>query len=208
VAAQVTTAGDGRLKLAFANPSGQSNPVTIHARRTAATFTPTVGDDMFFDDIKTLYTLDAPETHRIAVDQSYSDYRKGATATLDSLSYLALADLKVTDLDTGHVLQATKAGTAMVVALEAPITSDKQSAHLRLTGTLSDPTYTIDRGDLVFTRTVKGLRNTVLLPLGWELSAVSQSGTIGTYNNRTFVSLINLNAEDQYTVHLRARKRP
>jgi hypothetical protein len=61
VAAQMSTTSDGRLKLAFANPSGQSNPVTIHARRTAATFTPTTGDDMFFDDIKTIYDLGAPE---------------------------------------------------------------------------------------------------------------------------------------------------
>src|SRR6187455_1632450 len=34
VAAQLATTSDGRLKLAFANPSGQANPVTIHARRT------------------------------------------------------------------------------------------------------------------------------------------------------------------------------
>src|SRR5437870_5587872 len=38
VAAQLTTTADGRLKLAFANPSGQSNPVTIHARKTSAAF--------------------------------------------------------------------------------------------------------------------------------------------------------------------------
>src|SRR5215470_10408665 len=38
VAAQLSTTADGRLKLAFANPSGQSNPVTIHARPTTATF--------------------------------------------------------------------------------------------------------------------------------------------------------------------------
>src|SRR5207237_7831233 len=38
VAAQLGTTADGRLKLAFANPSGQSNPVTIHARRTTAAF--------------------------------------------------------------------------------------------------------------------------------------------------------------------------
>src|SRR5215470_11981165 len=55
VAAQLSTAADGRLKLAFANPSGKSNPVTIHARRTAAVFQPTGGADMFFDDVKTLY---------------------------------------------------------------------------------------------------------------------------------------------------------
>ena len=40
VAAQMSTLPDGRLRIAFANPSGESNPVTIHARKTAAKFTP------------------------------------------------------------------------------------------------------------------------------------------------------------------------
>src|SRR5919204_6191119 len=57
VAAQLTTSADGRLKLAFANPSGQSNPVTIHARKTTATFAPRDDVDMFFDDVKTIYDL-------------------------------------------------------------------------------------------------------------------------------------------------------
>jgi hypothetical protein len=70
VAAQLSTTADGRLKLAFANPSGQSNPVTIHARHTTATFSPAPFDDMFFDDIKTLYDLAAPDTGRIAVEQT------------------------------------------------------------------------------------------------------------------------------------------
>src|SRR5262249_51024184 len=83
VAAQLSTTADGRLKLAFANPSGQSNPVTIHARKTTAVFTPSKYDDMFFDDIKTVYDLGAPETGRITIDQTYSDYRKGDHAALD-----------------------------------------------------------------------------------------------------------------------------
>src|SRR5437588_4029867 len=95
VAAQLTTAADGRLKLMFANPSGQSNPVTIHARRTAAAFAPRNDPDMFFDDMKTLYDLDAPESGRVKVEQIYSDYRRGNKATLDALSYMALQDLKV-----------------------------------------------------------------------------------------------------------------
>jgi hypothetical protein len=207
VAAQISTTSDGRLKLAFANPSGQSNPVTIHARRTSAAFTPTkTGTDMFFDDVKTLYDLDTPESHRIAVDQSYSDYRMGAKATLDSLSYLPLQNLTVTDLDTARPLPPTKRGAVTSVALEVPITSDKQSAHLRVTGTLTDPGYTIDGGDLVFSRAMKGLRNTVLLPAGWEVAEVSQSGTVGQYNGRAFVALINLNAENHYTVRIRARR--
>lgn len=207
VAAQLSTMEDGRLKLAFANPSGQSNPVTIHARRTTATFTPSATrPDMFFDDIKTIYDLGDPAAHRITVDQSYSDYRRGAKAALDTLAYLPLTNLQVTDLDTAKRLTPVKAGAATTVTLDVPITRDMQSAHLRLTGTLTDPGYTVDKGDLVFARTLKGLRNTVLLPAGWEVSEVSQSATIGRYDGRVFVALINLNAENQYTVRIRARR--
>ena len=208
VAAQLTTTADGRLKLAFANPSGQANPVTIHARKTTATFTPSRFDDMFFDDVKTLYDLDAPETGRIAVEQIYSDYRKGERARLDSLSYLPLQDLKVIDLDTAKPLVPVKDGRATVVTLDVPITEEHQSAHLKLTGTLKAAGYTVVNGELVFQRTLKGLRNTVLLPKGWEVSGVSQSGTIGTERStgRAFVSLINLNSENSYAVTIRARK--
>jgi hypothetical protein len=206
VAAQLTTQADGRLKLAFANPSGQSNPVTIHARKTTAAFAPLQYADMFFDDIKTLYDLDAPDTHAIKVEQSYSDYRKGGKARLDSLAYLQLQDLKVIDLDTATAFTPVKEGKAMAVKLEVPIVDDKQSAHIKITGTLKDAGYKADNGDLIFDRTLHGLRNTVLLPAGWEVAGVSQSGTIGTYQGRAFVALINLNAENNYRVIIHARK--
>jgi len=206
VAAQLATLPDGRLKIAFANPSGQSNPVTIHARKTSAPLTPAPFDDMFFDDVKTLYDLDAPETGRVKVEQTYSDYRKGRTATLGSLAYLALQDLQVIDLDTAKALIPAKSARATVVTLDVPIVDDKQSAHLKITGTLRDGSYRTANGDLVFERTLHGLRNTVLLPAGWEVSAVSQSGTIGTYQGRVFVALINLNAENAYRVVIHARK--
>jgi len=206
VAAQLSITADGRLKLAFANPSGQSNPVTIHARKTTATFTPLPYDDMFFDDVKTLYDLDAPQTHRIAVAQIYSDYRKGSRARLDSLAYLALDNLKVIDLDTAKAFNPKKEGNATLVALDVPIVDDKQSAHIKITGTLNDPGYKLANDGLVFDRTLKGLRNTVLLPAGWDVSGVSQSGTIGTYQGRVFVALINLNAENNYRVVIHARK--
>jgi hypothetical protein len=206
VAAQLSTLEDGRLKLAFANPSGQSNPVTIHARKTAAAFTPAPFDDMFFDDIKTLYTLDQPETGRVSVEQTYSDYRKGKTAKLDSLGYLTLTDLKVVDLDTAEVLTVTGTGASATVPLAVPIANDKQSAHLRVSGVVQDGSYKLTNGELVFDRTVRGLRNTVLLPAGWDVSSASQSGTIGVSQGRTFVSFINLNAENSYRVVVRARK--
>jgi hypothetical protein len=207
VAAQLTTTAGGQLKLTFANPSGQSNPVTIHARKTSATFPPRNDTDMFFDDVKTLYDLEAPEAGRIKVEQTYSDYRKGARAQLDTLAQLPLQDLKVIDLDTGKAFATAKNGAATFVKLDVSIVDDKQSAHISLTGSFRDPGYKVENDELVFDRTLYGLRNTVLLPAGWEVSALSQSGTIGTYEGRTFVALINLNGENNYRLTLRARKR-
>ena len=207
VAAQLTTGADGRLKIAFANPSGQSNPVTIHARKTTATFPPRADTDMFFDDVKTLYDLGAPGSGRVGVEQIYSDYRKGSSARLDSLAYLQLRDVKVVDLDTAKLLPVAQAGTAAHVKLDVPIADEKQSAHLKITGTIADLSYSSSNGEIVFERTLHGLRNTVLLPAGWDVSAVSQSGTIGVQDGRAFVALINLNAENAYKVTVRARKR-
>jgi hypothetical protein len=207
VAAQVSTMPSGQLRLMFANPSGQSNPVTIHARKTTATFTPMPYTDMFFDDVRTLYDLGDPATGTVKVEQTYTDYRKGPSAKLDGLSYMPLKDVAVIDLDTAKPLVTSGQGAQMTAKLEVPITNDKQSAHLKLTGTLADGSYKLEKGDLVFTRTLKGLRNTVLLPEGWEVAAVSQSGTIGkTAQGRAFVALINLNSENSYTVTIRARK--
>jgi hypothetical protein len=206
VAAQLSTTADGRLKLAFANPSGQSNPVTIHARKTTAAFAPAPFTDMFFDDIKTLYDIGAPETGRVRVEQIYSDYRKGDRAKLDSLDYMALTDLKVVDLDTAKELAPGRDGNATFVKLDVPIVDDKQSAHLKVTGTIEGGVK-VAGGELVFERTLRGLRNTVLLPAGWDVAGVSQSATIGMSQGRAFVALINLNAENSYRVTIRARRR-
>jgi hypothetical protein len=207
VAAQVSTTADGRLKLAFANPSGQSNPVTIHARPTNAVFTPSPFDDMFFDDVKTLYDLDTPESGRVTVEQMYSDYRAGPRARLDSLAYLQLRDLKVIDLDTARALSTSIEQGTTFAKLDVPIVGERQSAHLKITGTIASAGYSLSGGELVFSRTLKGLRNTVLLPKGWDVSAVSQSATIGTdASGRVFVALVNLNAENSYTVTIRGKK--
>jgi hypothetical protein len=146
----------------------------------------------------------APETGRMKVEQTYSDDRKGDKAKLDSLAYLPLQDLEVVDLDTAKRFARSREGGATVVKLDVPIVDDKQSAHLEIKGTIKDDGYRLDKGDLVFDRMLHGLRNTILLPAGWEVSAVSQSGTIGMYQGRSFVALINLNAENAYRVVIHA----
>ena len=83
---------------------------------------------MFFDDIKTLYDLDAPKSGRIAVQQTYSDYRKGAKARLDSLGYLALQSLKVVDLDTARALTPVSGrAAATVVKFDVPIVDNRRA---------------------------------------------------------------------------------
>lgn len=208
VAAQMSTTSDGRLKLHFANPSGLSNPLTIHARKTIADPPSSPFTDMFFDDIKTLYDLGDPQTHTMKVEQIYSDFRKGAAPPLDILGYATLADVTVTDLDTAKPLATEKRGNTTVVKLEVPIVEDQQSAHLRVNGTLDDPSYTVTNGTLRFGRAMQGLRNTVLLPAGWEVTSVSQSGTVGVSQGRAFVAFVNLNAENSYHVTITARKKP
>jgi hypothetical protein len=210
VAAQVSTLPDGRLELHFANPSGLSNPLTVHARKSETDFVPASAPftDMFFDDVKTLYDLEGPETHRIKVEQTYSDYHKGDFQALNLLQYAALNDVIVTDLDTAKPLATSVRSGSTVVQLAVPIQNDRQSAHLQIRGTLEDPQFKIVNGTLVFNRPMKGLRNTVLLPSGWEVASVSQSATIGMYQGREFVALVNLNEENSYTVAITARRAP
>lgn len=47
----------------------------------------------------------------------------------------------------------------------------------------------------------------MLLPEGWDVMGVSQSGTIGTYQGTAFVALINLNGENSYRVVIHARQK-
>jgi hypothetical protein len=204
----MSTLPDGRLELHFANPSGLSSPLTIHARKTSAAFTATAYTDMFLDDVKTLYDLGQPESHTMRVEQIYSDARKGGAPTIDLLTYAPLKELKVIDLDTAKPLSTSAKGRATVAHLEVPITADKQSAHLQVTGMLEDARYTVANDALMFDRTVRGLRNTILLPAGWEVASVSQSATVGIYQNRAFVALVNLNAENAYRVVITAKRSP
>jgi hypothetical protein len=209
IAAQVSTTPDGRIALHFANPSGLGNPFTIHARRAPASFTPepTPYTDMFFDDVKTLYDLDQPATHSARVEQIYSDYRKGSVLPLDVLTYASLVQLKVVDLDTAEPLATAQREGRTVVQLALPIVDDRQSAHLQVSGVLTDPGYREVNGVLTFDRELRGLRNTILLPEGWEVTSVSQSGTVGVYRGRAYVALVNLNSENRYRVVITATRR-
>lgn len=164
------------MKLALANPSGGGSPITIRAKKTGTGFVGNKIADKVYDDMKTLYDLGEPDTHAFKVEQTYSDSRKGEKARLDVMSYVPLQDLKVIDLDTAKPLETLKEGSGTVAKLEVPIADDKQSAHLRVSGRAQDPAFLVENGDLVFERTLRGLRNTVLLPAGWDVSGRVPTG--------------------------------
>lgn len=208
IASQVTTMPDGRLKLSLTNPSAGGSPITIRARKTSATFEGRAdwdkSRDKAWDDSKTLYDLDAPETHKFHVEQTYSEMRKGSRVRLSNVSAF---DLKVIDLDTAQPLELQKKGREVHAKLQVPIVNDRQSARLKVSGSLIDPAYDVVNGSLRFQRTLTGLRNTILLPAGWEVASVSQPCTLGTYQGRTFVALVNIQQEDAVKVTILARKK-
>ena len=111
------------------------------------------------------------------------------------------------DLDTGKAFSTAKDGAATFVKLDVPIVDDKQSAHIKITGTFKDPATRRWATSWCSIARCTACATPIILPAGWEISALSQSGTIGTYEGRTFVALINLNGENNYRVTLRARKR-
>ena len=87
----------------------------------------------------------------------------------------------------------------MSVPLEVPIVDDKQSAHLRITD--ADGSGLHGGEGRPCSREREGSRNTVVLPARGRRGAAIR--TIGLSNGRAFVSLINLNNDNQYVVKIR-----
>jgi hypothetical protein len=94
--------------------------------------------------------------------------------------------------------------THLTRALEAGTTN-----RIRLMETYADPkSYYLDGDELVWDRSFGRLRNTVVLPLGWCLTALASPATIETLpDGRVSVYVVNPRNDD-VRVYLRARRRP
>ena len=110
VAAQMSTLPDGRLELHFANPSGLSNPLTIHARKTTATpDADAVHRHVLRRREDALRSRSAGDASGCSVEQIYSDFRKGAAAGRSAAVRAARKMLVVVDLDTAKPLADVEA---------------------------------------------------------------------------------------------------
>ena len=181
VAAQVFALPDGRLKVSFEHVNGYPADVTIRARKRGAPIRSTLNVvDRNFDFSKTMYDLDTPESHRMSVTNEYVETRPGVRARIAFLDRTALTSIAVVDVDSGEALKTTQENGATFATLATAIAKPSQSARIRVTGTLTDPAYTIADSQLAWEQTLRTPRSTILLPSGWEVTSVSVPCTVST----------------------------
>lgn len=209
VAAQVYALDDGRLKIAFEHDNGYAADVTIRGRKLGGAVKSGLKvADRSFDFAKTLYDLGLPETHAVKVTHEYLELQPGNRSRLAILGQLAIDNPAVTDVDTGKPLKTSKEGNGVFAMLETPIASVNQSARVRVAGTALDPAYRVENGELAWEHTLREPRSVIVLPAGWDLTAVSVPATVGTQQDgRIAIQLFDGRPDDGVKVAIRATKR-
>jgi len=178
-------------------------------------------------DREILYELLAPETHAFRITHDYTARKPGEAYYFN----IVRAGSHVTapesiDLDSGIKLKWEVLTGKQVKERKLPLTETQDDAEvvvthlaqplaagatnrLRLKETYTDAkSYFIEGDELVWDRTFGRLRNTVVLPSGWYLTALASPATIHTLpDGRVAVYAVNPR-NDEVRVYLRARKRP
>ena len=181
-----------------------------------------------YQDREILYELQAPESHAFRITHDYTVRKIGEQYYFN----VVRAGSHVTapesiDLDTGetlkwevisgkqaierklHIGETVKDDSEIVVTHLARPLAAGTTNRIRLKETYADPkSYYLDGDELVWDRSFGRLRNTVVLPLGWYLTALASPATIQTLpDGRVSVYIVNPRNDD-VRVYLRARRRP
>ena len=140
-----------------------------------------------------VYFLQQPETHAFSLYHDYTESREGADTYLNVVrTGSTVSNTSGRLLDTGEVLKTeTLTGAQMkaagidaggeqvapdqqvVVTRFAPVKKG-QSVRLRLSETYTAPqSYRFDESEFTFERSLGRTRNSVVLPRGWHLTALS-----------------------------------
>jgi hypothetical protein len=183
---------------------------------------PAIASDEF-----TLYDLLPPETHQFAITYDvtitregahyfFNPIRPGSTASkervIDRATGLDLKFETVTGKDakaTGEVgARAADDDLYLKVTFAAPVPKGGET-RIRIFKTYTDaPSYSIKDGLLVFDRPLGIKRNTVILPLGWELVGSASPAIVSTEaDGRIHLSFLN-DRDDQLPVRITARRLP
>ncbi|HEY7181916.1 MAG TPA: hypothetical protein VIC84_10880 [Blastocatellia bacterium] len=179
-----------------------------------------------YQDREILYELQDPQSHAFRITHDYTERKEGASHYFNIVRAGShVSDPESIDLDTGANLKWETLSGKQVRERKLPLTDVKDDAEvvvtylaqpvakgsstrLRLKETYSDPkSYYMDGEELVWDRTFGRLRNTVVLPAGWRLTALASPGVIQTLpDGRVSVYVVNPRNDD-VRVYLRARRR-
>jgi hypothetical protein len=179
-----------------------------------------------YQDREILYELQAPETHAFRITHDYTVRNAGEKYYFNVVRAGShVTDPESIDLDSGESLKwetidgkaarerklaagEVKDETEIVVTyLAHPLPVDATN-RIRLKETYADAkSLYLDGDELVWDRSFGRLRNTVVLPPGWFLTALSAPATIQTLpDGRVSIYVVNPRNDD-VRVYLRARKR-
>ena len=175
----------------------------------------------------TLYELLPPETHQFAITYDVTNTREGAQFFFNPIRPGSVAskeriierssgkELKFEVVsgkqakETGLVPPETKDDAQFIkVSLPAPVPKGGET-RIRIYKTYTDPaSYYVKDGQLVFDRPLGIKRNTVLLPVGWEVVGSASPAIVSTdADGRIRVSFLN-DRDDQLPVKIVARRLP
>jgi hypothetical protein len=179
-----------------------------------------------YQDREIIYELQAPETHAFRITHDYTVRNAGEKYYFNVVRAGShVTNPESIDLDTGESLKwetidgktarerklavgEVKDDTEIVVTYLANALASGTTNRIRLKETYVDAkSLYLDGDEMVWDRTFGRLRNTVVLPAGWYLTALSAPSTIQTLSDgRVSIYVINPRNDD-IRVYLRARRR-
>ena len=173
-----------------------------------------------------VYFLQEPGTHAFHLFHDFTESREGRENYLNVVrTGSKVSDASGRILDTGEALKAevltgaqlkksgidtddeSVASDQQVVVFRFPALKAGQSVRLRMSETYTAPDcYRLEGDELVFDRSFGRPRNSVVLPRGWYLSALSIPGVISqTPDGLTRIDFVNARP-DSMAVLLKAKK--
>ena len=173
------------------------------------------------------YWLLDPATHQFRISHDFTVTRKGQQSVHSFVrkGSTVAPDSKMFNLDTGEPLRThlvsgkevnalgyyptpTDPDSVVVQGDLAKPVGEGESVRVRVEETYTDPVgYIMDKGELVWTRTLGRPLNYVTLPDGWMLTSVNTPAVI-TLDSQGRITLRFTNIRnDELAVSIRARKR-
>jgi len=179
-----------------------------------------------YQDREILYELQAPESHAFRITHDYTVRSAGEKYYFNIVRAGShVTDPESIDLDSGESLKWEILAGKQVIERKLPLRDIKDDTEvvvtylarplasgttnrLRLKETYADPkSYYLEGEELVWDRSFGRLRNTVVLPPGWYLTALDSPAIIQTLpDGRVSIYVVNPR-NDEVRVYLRARRR-